>query len=300
MPLLRSLAPLLLVGCGFLDAPGDPTWYAHRGGAALWPENSRTSVAGALAAGVAGIEVDLFLTGDRVPVLAHDPYLNPTTCRTADDQEITDTVWLMEHTLDELDALWRCGTAPDPDFPDAAVVPDTLMTFDELIEALADHPEVSVQLDVKYTENVSHDPEVFAAEILERWWAADLPNFMYLSGFSREQSRAFQARARREGREVETWLTWPYFPPEGNEVLQAIGREFAATGGFSDMLAAGEDAEATGFDVAWQLMDRRVVEAAADRGMGVAVWTVNDPKLAKTLKKWPVDVLISDYPGGPK
>ena len=93
-----------------------------------------------LAAGVAGIEVDLFLTVDRVPVLAHDPYLNPTTCRTADDQEITDTVWLMEHTLDELDALWRCGTAPDPDLPDAAVVPDTLMTFDELIEALADHP----------------------------------------------------------------------------------------------------------------------------------------------------------------
>lgn len=291
---------LTLAGCGFRDAPGDPIAMAHRGGAASWPENSRTAVAGALEAGVQGIEVDLFLTGDRVPVLVHDAWLPPATCETIDGDPITERVYLLEHTLEELDAGWRCGVAPDPEFPKAEVVPDTLMTLEELIVALEPHPDVTVQLDVKYWPGISHDPEVFAAEILERWWAAEVPNPMYLSGFSPEQSRAFQQRAGDRGRSVETWLTWPFFPLESNATTTAIGHELAASVGLSDLVAAADDAQATGLDLPWQLMDRRLIEDAHDMGLGVAVWTVNDARLYRQMEKWPVDVLISDHIGGPR
>ena len=296
----RALPLLALaVGCGVLDAPGDPVLMAHRGGAARWPENSRTAVEGALEMGVGGIEVDVFLTGDRVPVLVHDPFLPESRCQTVDGRDITERVWLLEHTLAELDEGWRCGGKPDPDFPDAAQVADTLMTLDELIDAVASHPGVRVQLDVKYARNVSHDPEVFAAEILERWWAADLDNPLVLSGFSRAQSRAFRRRADRRGEPLEVWLTWPYFAPEGPEVLTALGHEAGQSMGLSDMLAAADDARATGLDLPWQLMRRREVEAAHTQGYGIAVWTVNDARLYEQLQRWPVDLIISDYPAGP-
>ena len=33
--------------------------------------------------------------------------------------------------------------------------------------------------------------------------------------------------------------------------------------------------------------------------VGIAVWTVNDARLYEQLQRWPVDLIISDYPAGP-
>jgi len=49
--------------------------YAHRLGRAYGPDNSRTALAGALAAGVDGLECDVCLTADGGLVLVHDPWL---------------------------------------------------------------------------------------------------------------------------------------------------------------------------------------------------------------------------------
>jgi len=49
--------------------------YAHRLGRAYGPDNSRTALAGALAAGVDGLECDVCLTADGELVLLHDPWL---------------------------------------------------------------------------------------------------------------------------------------------------------------------------------------------------------------------------------
>lgn len=52
--------------------PGSPLIGAHRGASAHWPENSRASFAGAVAACADFIETDVRLTRDRVPVACHD------------------------------------------------------------------------------------------------------------------------------------------------------------------------------------------------------------------------------------
>jgi glycerophosphoryl diester phosphodiesterase len=49
--------------------------YAHRLGRAYGPDNSRTALAGALAAGADGLESDVCLTADGGLVLLHDPWL---------------------------------------------------------------------------------------------------------------------------------------------------------------------------------------------------------------------------------
>jgi hypothetical protein len=53
--------------------------YAHRLGRAYGPDNSATALAGALAAGVEGLEADLCLSADGELVLLHDPWLPQTT-----------------------------------------------------------------------------------------------------------------------------------------------------------------------------------------------------------------------------
>lgn len=47
-------------------------WIAHRGYQRRYPENSAIGISAALAAGAAWVEVDVQLTADLVPVLAHD------------------------------------------------------------------------------------------------------------------------------------------------------------------------------------------------------------------------------------
>ncbi|GIU83489.1 MAG: glycerophosphoryl diester phosphodiesterase [Acidimicrobiales bacterium] len=49
-----------------------PVLFAHRGGCAHRPENTLEAFSNAVAMGATGIESDVWLTADRVPVLTHD------------------------------------------------------------------------------------------------------------------------------------------------------------------------------------------------------------------------------------
>ncbi|MCC7025261.1 MAG: hypothetical protein IT338_20675 [Thermomicrobiales bacterium] len=53
--------------------------YAHRGASAAFPENTLAAFRAALDAGVAGIELDVHVTADRVPVVIHDRDVARTT-----------------------------------------------------------------------------------------------------------------------------------------------------------------------------------------------------------------------------
>jgi len=59
--------------------PAEPAIAAHRGGAALWPENSLTAIRNAAALAIAQIEVDVHLAADGVPMVIHDATLDRTT-----------------------------------------------------------------------------------------------------------------------------------------------------------------------------------------------------------------------------
>jgi glycerophosphoryl diester phosphodiesterase len=57
-----------------------PPWViAHRGYRQKYPENTPAAFQAALAAGAAMIEVDVMFSGDRQPVVIHDPTLERTT-----------------------------------------------------------------------------------------------------------------------------------------------------------------------------------------------------------------------------
>jgi glycerophosphoryl diester phosphodiesterase len=106
--------------------------YAHRLGRAYGPDNSAGALAGALAAGVDGLETDVCLTADGGLVLLHDPWL-PVSMQ-------------LEGFAHERSAreLRRAG----------------LMTLDELLAAAP--PALALQLDVK-----AHADPALAARTVE-------------------------------------------------------------------------------------------------------------------------------------
>jgi glycerophosphoryl diester phosphodiesterase len=141
---LATAALSLGSGCGLMDAAGTPVVVAHRAGAGSFPENSRAAVLGALAAGYRGIEVDLVLTRDLVPVLSHDPWLHATLCTRTDGTPLPERprTLIRDLTLEELQRNFRCGGVRDPANPDALVLAETHMTFQEMLEAAAGlHPQ---------------------------------------------------------------------------------------------------------------------------------------------------------------
>jgi glycerophosphoryl diester phosphodiesterase len=59
-----------------------PLIFAHRGGMALGPENTLAAFDLGMAAGADGLELDVHLSADGVPVVLHDPTLDRTTSAT--------------------------------------------------------------------------------------------------------------------------------------------------------------------------------------------------------------------------
>lgn len=292
-----ALLALLATGCGFLDAGTDLVVEAHRGAAAYWPQNSRAAMLGSIAEGFEGLEFDLALTADHVPVLSHDPWLHEDLCTTADGALLDERIYIQDLDLDTLLADYLCGGEPDPENPEAEVVAEEVMTFDELLVALADaDPDMVVHIDVKYEPGMSPGPEVFAEEILSRWFAADLPNPWYVSANLGEALRAFRARGAELGETVPTSLIWPRFPPDGSDTAVALSSELQTLLGVQELVHLARAAEADGLAIPYQVLDRHAVEVARAEGLSVHVWTVNDPDLMARFQRWPLDGIITDRP----
>jgi glycerophosphoryl diester phosphodiesterase len=196
----------------------------------------------------------------------------------------------MDFTLAELTSGFLCGGLVDEGTPDAELVADTLMSFDELIQEVRAAPGMHLQFDIKYQAGETLEAGVFAGEIVGRWRAAGRPNPWYASCSDPACIQAFR------GEDADARLTWPEFPAGANTTVVAISSEVLSQLGLADPVGLASSAGATGLDAAYQVMERRLVEAARRRGMKTTLWTLNDLAPLETYCHWPVDVIISDYP----
>jgi glycerophosphoryl diester phosphodiesterase len=291
----RALAAALcasLLGCGLADAPGTPVVEAHRGAAGYWPENSRTAILRTVEKGYPGIEFDLLLTKDRVPVLAHDPWISETLCVRADGSAVEGQVLLKDLTLQELRDGFLCGGVRDPAMPTAEVVAEPVITLDEVLAALRQVPQMVVHLDTKYQAGFTEGPEHFAEQIVSRWQAANLPNPVYASSEHPEMIRAYKAFDPT----LEVSFGWPHFPKDRSNVAVALEKEALMTLGAQSPIALAQDLGADALSLPYQLIDRMTVDAARTAGLKVQVWTLNSRALLSEYCSWPVSAVITDYP----
>lgn len=292
---VQLLVFAVTVGCS--AGPSNPLVEAHRAGSGYWPQNSASAVNGTLQSGFQGIEVDLGLTRDGVAILHHDPFLESPSCSRANGSELSERVRLDQIRLTRIQDSYLCGGWADPEFPDAEVVAEPLMSFPEFLVMLQGaSSELQVHLDVKVEEGWTRPAEDFAEAILEPWWDSELPQPLIVTANTSEALVAFEDHARVHGRDLTTLLIHPFAAVDSSSVAVGLGSERDSLLGKADYIALIEQSQADGIAVNFEVAERQQLVWAQNAGWLTALWTVNEGRDLESYSKWPVDILISDYP----
>jgi glycerophosphoryl diester phosphodiesterase len=267
-------------------------------GAGYWPQNSIMGAIGSIDSGFDVLEFDLVLTADGVPVLSHDPWIDTRLCTSVDGAPVEGEILIQDLPWEDLRDGWVCGGLVNPDFPQAERSAEPLVSFDELVGLLkAESPDIGVHIDLKWEPGLTPGADVFAEEVLSRWFLADLPNEYYVSGNAPEITTAVEAYGRTQSRDVQTSLVWPRFPVGASTLSVALKAERDILFGLTDYVTLARAAEADGLAVYFEAADRRQLQIARAEGLNLQLWTVNDRSALQTYASWPVDALITDYPG---
>jgi glycerophosphoryl diester phosphodiesterase len=242
-----------------------PLVFAHRGGAGLTPENTMAAFVRGLAEGADGLEFDVRLSADGVPMVIHDPTLERTTDGTGPVAART------ARELARLDAGFRF--AADREFPwrgRGARIP-------RLVEVLEALPDTRAIIEIK-----DGTPEA-AAAVAAAVRAARADERVCVGSFHRDVLRAVRRLAPgvATGASLpEAWWTmvrarlrWPW----------AARRPFHAF-------------QVPEFHQGRRVLTPAFVRQARREGARVQVWVVDQPDDMRRLLDWGVDGLITDRP----
>jgi glycerophosphoryl diester phosphodiesterase len=267
----------------------------HRGARGLFPENTLAGFAAALAIGVSSFELDVAITADSVPVVSHDPRLNPEITRDAGG------AWLRApgpaiRTLGLAELRAYDVGRIDPASAYAARYPEQRAFDGAAIPTLADvlrvNRHVRFNVEIKSLPRPSEvtlsGPEMAEAAlrvaddfaVTPRIWieSFDWSGPRHIRRLRPEIALAWlTSSAYRD--EVRRWWDGPAPEDFGNSIPRAV----AAEGG------------GTWAPDARDLSESEVGEAHA-LGLKVLPWTVNDPLEMARLIAWGVDGLITDRP----
>jgi glycerophosphoryl diester phosphodiesterase len=219
---------------------GRPRAIAHRGGRHGGPENTLPAFADAVALGYRHLETDVHATADGVLVVSHDPTLERVAGRAGE---------LGRMTAAEVDAVRLDGDVAVPRFEElVAAFPDAVLTVDLKVDA-AVGPMLRL---------LARRPA-----LLER---------LCLGAFSDRRTAAVRAAHPDAACTAAT-------PREVLRMLAAarLGRRVRRPA--ADVVAVPERWGGDGVDPERgpRVADGRFLARAAEAGVAVHVWTVNDP-----------------------
>ena len=241
-----------------------PIIFAHRGGSALAPENTMAAFDNGLACGADGLECDVHLSRDGVPVVIHDPTVDRTTNGTGAvaDLRVAD--------MAALDAGYRF--AGDGGFPFRGKgfgVPTLGAVFDR-------YPLVPGLVELK-----SADPRM-ASLVVDQIRAVDGIGRTTVGSFHQgalDAVRAYDPRIRTGAHtdEIKSELTAAVF---GSGARTPPFQVFQVPELYAGM----------------RVVTREFIARAHDVGVSVIVWTVDREEDILRLLEWGVDGLITDRP----
>ncbi len=245
-----------------------PLVYAHRGGAALRPENTIVSFDHGLALGADGLELDVHLSRDGVVVVHHDTTLERTTSGMGA---------LSALTADELARL-DAGCRFQPLTPGAATFPFERqdIAIPRLRAVLARYPSIPLIIELK-----SNEPEL-ALRTIEELRLADAVDRVALGSFYRRvlaAARTEEPRVRTGASREET--RWALYRSRFRFPIQSAA--------FQEFQVPEKVGRTT-------VVTPRFIADAHRAGLPVKVWTVDDAEDMRRLAGWGVDALISDRP----
>ncbi len=239
--------------------------FAHRGGAKLAPENTLPAIDNGMALGADGLEIDVQLSADGIPVVIHDPTLDRTTDRQGPVSALS------AGELAQVDAGFRFELDGRHPFRGQGIgVP-------RLDDVLGRHPNARVIIEMK-----GGQPEL-ARAVAASVRKADAVDRVCVGSFHQRSIDTIRAEhpeiatsaSQEEARWTlhRSWVRWPW----------TSERPWCA------------------FQVPEKAGRMRVVSPAFVRhvhrdGHVVQVWVVNERADVARLLDWGVDGIISDRP----
>lgn len=273
--------------------------WGHRGARGLFPENTTEGIGAALALGLDGVEIDVVLTADGVPVLSHEPSLSPDLVRGPDGRWLDGPAPLIRDL--PADALARFdvgrlrpGSPTAARFPrqvpiDGALLPrlDAVLAFGARcvieLKTFPDRPgetaspETMAEAVASAVDRVAAGPRV----VIE---AFDWRGPRHLRRTRPDLALAWLTRAETE-LAAPLWWDGPAPSDFGGSVPRAVAAEGTAEGRRRDIWAPEHPT-----------LTRARIEEAHALGLRVLAWTVNDPADVARMIAWGVDGVITDRP----
>ena len=279
---------------------------AHRGGRALFPENTLASFANALSMGVDTLELDIGVTRDGAIVISHERGLSPDLARGLDGNYVAAPgIPFVRLSLEEVKQFdvgqIRPGSAYAAQFPDQHPVPGiSIPTLKELIDLVRRSGDSHVRMNIETKIDPTHPdeslpPERFVAVLLDLLRAEKFEDRVMVQSFDWRTLQLVERLAPgiptvyltvQGGRDPTVFADkasdWTAgFNPADHE--KSIPRTIKAAGG-----------------AIWSPHVRdltpELVSESHTLGLKVVVWTVNQPEDIAHMIEIGVDGIISDRP----
>ena len=235
---------------------------AHRGGGALWPENSLLAFQNAIALGSDLLELDVHQSRDGVVTVIHDATVERTTDGTGAVESMTAA---------DLRRLRLRG-------PDGALTSERVPTLDEVLAAAAPS-HAGLLIEVK--EPAPGDRyDGFEERVLAAVAAAGLQRRATIMAFDPRTI----VRVRELAPRMRTSFLVARAAVERAGVRPEVSVDWARATGATDV----------GLEL--PLLDEQVVAAARAASLLLGVWTVNDESAMRRMLALGVDVLTIDRP----
>ena len=262
--ILTTLTILLLLGAITPRVACCVEIIGHRGASYSAPENTLASVNLAWKRGADAAEIDVYLSKDRRIVALHDS----TTKRTGGQN------WKVgDRTLAELRTL-DVGSWKSKDYAG-----EKIPTLEEVLATIPDGKRLFIEIKCK----AEILPEL--QQVLEA--SGKLPAQTVIISFD------FDTVAAAKSRMPELAVYWIHGTSPKRDKL--TGR---LTSPPSELIQRCRQAGLNGLDIAYDSqLTKRIVAEIHRLGMGLYVWTVNEPEDARRLVELGVDGITTDRPG---
>lgn len=249
----------------------------HRGASALAPENTLAAFRRAIEDGADGVEFDVRLSRDGVPVVIHDATLRRTGLRTGRVEEMANA------ELCQVDVGSWFNHA-HPRLAQNEYASERVPSLDEVFELFTagrgHFANARLYVEIK-TEHDQSSASELAGAVVSSLLAHGLEERVVVLAFDlRAIAEAKRiSSAVRTGALLKPRLSQPAGIMRKRELISTVIRSGANEIALHRSLAS-----------------RGVVKSAIDRDLNVVVWTVNNPKWMIRAREWGVHAVISNNP----
>lgn len=245
---------------------------AHRGASAQHPENTLASFTTAMELDVEGVELDVSLTADGIPVVLHDPTLDRTSNGSGNVSDLT---------LEEL-AAFDAGAG------------ERIPTVRSVVELAAGRKQIT--FDIKDTRAIPALLGIIAEHPQLSWSATSamreaLEELLRLRPTARVHVGSLGSATLDD---LRTMARMAGYPEE--KVDRAAQHAHDRQLGLGESIEYATRIGASGLGVWDRGISEKDVATIHDAGLTASVWTVNDPVRASELFAWNVDSIATDDP----